>query len=61
MFCRVTHLCDYTEQFKTFGTGQGAMLIAAGDMPADVRSYEMNPDSNRNDGNTERSERPCND
>ena len=36
---------DYTEQFKTFGTGQGAMLIAAGDMPADVRSYEMNPDS----------------
>ena len=36
---------DYTEQFKTFGTGQGAMVIAAGDMPADVRSYEMNPDS----------------
>ena len=36
---------DYTEQFKTFGTGQGAMLIAAGDMPGDVRSYDMNPDS----------------
>ena len=36
---------DYTEQFKTFGTGQGAMVIAAGDMPGDVRSYEMNPDS----------------
>ena len=36
---------DYTEQFKTFGTGQGAMVIAAGDMPADVRSYEMNPNS----------------
>ncbi|MDY4212407.1 MAG: extracellular solute-binding protein [Eubacteriales bacterium] len=41
----VNTFVDYTEQFKTFGTGQGAMIIAAGDMPADVRSYEMNPDS----------------
>ena len=36
---------DYTEQFKTFGTGQGAMIIAAGAMPQDVCSYDMNPDS----------------
>ena len=36
---------DYTEQFKTFGTGQAAMVIAAGDMPSDVKSYEIDPNS----------------
>mgnify|MGYP004709363835 FL=1 len=36
---------DGTEQFKMYGTNQAAMLIAAGDIPNDVRSYEMNPES----------------
>lgn len=36
---------DGAEQFKLYGTNQAAMFIAAGDMPNDVRSYDMNPES----------------
>ena len=37
-------LIDGTELYKVFGTGEAAMLIAAGDFPRDVVSYDMKPE-----------------
>jgi len=37
-------LVDMTEQFKTFGTGGAAMVIAAGDFPSRVVQYGMKPE-----------------
>lgn len=37
-------LIDGTELYKVFGTGEAAMLIAAGDFPRKVVSYDMKPE-----------------
>lgn len=37
-------LIDGTELYKVFGTGEAAMLIAAGDFPREVVSYDMKPE-----------------
>lgn len=37
-------LIDSTEYYKVFATGGAGMLITAGDVPARLTQYEMNPD-----------------
>ncbi len=38
-------LIDYTELYKTFGTGGGSMVIGAGDTPSYLTAYDLDPDS----------------
>lgn len=38
------NLIDHGEAFKLFGTGEGAMIVSAGDLGKKVSAYEMNPE-----------------